>query len=93
MSRLVLATANEEFEARVRDAFEGELTGPLSYWREGMLLDPCDAVRELSGTGVEVVALGPDVPPENALALASAFDHQRPDISVVIIAPPSTDLL
>jgi len=93
MSRLVLATANLEFEARVREAFDGELTGPLSYWREGMLLDPGDAVRELSGSGVEVVALGPDVPAENALALASAFDHQRPDISVVIIAPPSTDLL
>ncbi len=93
MSRLVLATANVEFESRVRDAFDGELTGPLSYWREGLLLDPGDAVRELSGSGVEVVALGPDVPPENALALASAFDHQRPDISVVIIAPPSTDLL
>ena len=93
MSRLVLATANEEFEARVREAFDGELTGPLSYWREGMLLEPGDAVRELSGNGVEVVALGPDVPAEKALALASAFDHQRPDISVVIIAPPSTDLL
>jgi pilus assembly protein CpaE len=93
MSRLVLATANLEFEARVREAFDGELTGPLSYWREGMLLDPGDAVRELSGSGVEVVALGPAVAAENALALASAFDHQRPDISVVIVAPPSTDLL
>jgi pilus assembly protein CpaE len=93
MSRLVLATANVEFEARVRAAFDGELTGPLSYWREGMLLEPGDAVRELSGNDVEVVALGPDVPAENALALASAFDHQRPDISVVIVAPPSADLL
>jgi pilus assembly protein CpaE len=93
MSRLVLATADVDFEQRVRDAFDGELNGPLSYWREDMLAEPGDAVRELGGRGVEVVALGPDVPEAKALALASAFDHDRPDISVVIIAPPSTDLL
>ena len=88
MSRLVLATANLAFEQRVRDAFDGELNEPLRYWRDDMLVDAGDAVRELSGRGVEVVALGPDVPEERALALASAFDHTRPDISVVIIAPP-----
>ena len=93
MSRLVLATADTEFEGRVRDAFEGELTGPLRYWRESMLSDPKDAVRELSGSGVEVVALGPDMPTDCALELARAFDHDRPDISVVIVAKPSNDLL
>jgi pilus assembly protein CpaE len=93
MSRLVLATTDADFEQRVRDAFDGELHGPLRYWRDDMLVDPGDAVRELGGRGVEVVALGPDMPEEHALALATAFDHDRPDISVVIIAPPSTDLL
>ena len=93
MSRLVLATADVDFEQRVRDAFDGELNGPLRYWRDDMLVDPADAVRELGGRGVEVVALGPDMPAEHALALATAFDHDRPDISVVIIAPPSTELL
>jgi pilus assembly protein CpaE len=93
MSRLVLATADTDFEQRVRDAFEGELHGPLSYWRDELLVDPSDAVRELGGRGVEVVALGPDVATDDALALATAFDQSRPDISVVIIAPPSTDLL
>jgi pilus assembly protein CpaE len=93
MSRLVLATADADLEQRVRDAFEGELNGPLRYWRDDMLVEPADAVRELGGRGVEVVALGPDVPEAKALALATAFDHDRPDISVVIIAPPSTDLL
>ena len=93
MSRLVLATASTDLEQRVRDAFDGELNGPLRYWRDDMLTDPCDAVRELAGRGVEVVALGPDVPKAEALALATAFDHDRPDISVLIIAPPSTELL
>jgi pilus assembly protein CpaE len=93
MSRLVLATSNTEFERRVRDAFDGELHGPLRYWRDDMLVDPADAVREIGGRDVEVVALGPDVPAHEALALASAFDHDRPDISVLIVAPPSKDLL
>jgi pilus assembly protein CpaE len=93
MSRLVLATANTDFEQRVRDAFDGELSGPLRYWRDELLVDPGDAVRELSGRDVEVVALGPGVSTGDALALASAFDQSRPDISVVIVAPPSTDLL
>ena len=93
MSRLVLATANTDFEHRVREAFAGELYEPLRYWRDDMLVDPTGAVRELGTRGVEVVALGPDVPEDEALALASAFDHDRPDISVVIVAPPSTDLL
>ncbi len=93
MSRLVLATTDTEFEQRVLDAFEGELHAPLRYWREDMLLDPADAVRELGGRDVEVVALGPDVATDDALALATAFDQSRPDISVLIIAPPSNDLL
>ena len=93
MSRLVLATANTDFEQRVRDAFDGELNGPLRYWRDDMLLDAGTAVRELGGRGVEVVALGPDLPEADALAMARAFDHDRPDISVLIVAPPSTDLL
>ena len=56
MSRLVLATADTDFEQRVRDAFDGELNGPLRYWRDDMLVDPGDAVRELGGRDVEVVA-------------------------------------
>jgi len=93
MSRLVLATTDADFEQRVLDAFDGDLHAPLRYWREDMLVDPADAVRELGGRDVEVVALGPDVSTADALALATAFDQSRPDISVVIVAPPSTDLL
>ena len=40
MSKLVLATADVEFEERVRAALKGRLgDGPLRYWREGMLAD------------------------------------------------------
>jgi pilus assembly protein CpaE len=93
MSKLVLATPDSDFEQRVREAFGDELVGPLRYWHDDLLADPGDAVRALSGNGVEVVALGPNLPAEHALAVARAFDHERPDVSVVIVAPPSTDLL
>ncbi len=63
MSRLVLATADVDFERRVRDAFDGELDGPLRYWRDDMLADPKHDRASSSPTrDVEVVALGPDMP-------------------------------
>ena len=94
MNKLVLATADVEFEARVRAAFKGRVDGPLRYWREGMLADePSRMIEELGHRGAEVVALGPGIPTDAALALARAIDHDRPDISTVIVAVPSTDLL
>jgi pilus assembly protein CpaE len=94
MSRLVLATENMDFEARVRRVFDGELEGELRYWRNGFLRgDPSRAVRELVNGGADVVALGPGLPTDSALELARAFDHDRPEISVVIVAEPSAALL
>src|SRR5262245_30868600 len=95
MNKLVLATADVEFEERVRAAFKGRVDdGPLRYWREGMLGDePSRMIEELGHRGAEVVALGPGIPTDVALALARAIDQQRPDISTLIVAVPSTDLL
>ena len=94
MSRLVLATQNTDFEARVRRLFDGEIDGELRYWREGFLRgDPSRAVRELVNGGADVVALGPGLPADSALELARAFDHDRPEVSVVIVAEPSAALL
>ncbi len=93
MTGLVLATENAEFEARVRDAFDGELDGPLRYWRDDLLDDPRECVRALANGGTRVVALGPGLSEDQALQLAQTFDEQRPDISVLIVAKPSTGLL
>ncbi|MET0628969.1 MAG: AAA family ATPase [Acidimicrobiia bacterium] len=94
MSRLVLATADTEFEGRVRSAFKGEFDGQLRFWRDELLTDePNHMIRHLAQDGVEVVALGPGLSDESAIELARAFDSTRPDISVVIVAEPSTDLL
>src|SRR5262245_9679904 len=93
MTQLLLATADAEFEERVRDAFDGELDGQLRYWRDEMVDDPTRMVTDLHGLTTEVVAIGPDLPHEAALELARALDHERPDISVVIVAEPSAKLL
>jgi pilus assembly protein CpaE len=94
MNRLMLATADTDFEQRVRAAFKGRFEGQLRYWREGMLGDePSRMIEELGHRGAEVVALGPGFTPDAALQLARAIDHDRPDISTVIVAEPSTELL
>ena len=43
--------------------------------------------------GADVVAIGPGLPADSALELARAFDHERPEIGVVIVAEPSPGLL
>jgi pilus assembly protein CpaE len=94
VSRLVLATENTDFEERVRKAFDGELNGDLRYWRDGMLRgDPARTVKELVNGGADVVAIGPGLPADSALELVRAFDHHRPEISVVMVAEPSATLL
>jgi pilus assembly protein CpaE len=94
VSRLVLATENTDFEDRVRRAFDGGLNGDLRYWRDGMLRgDPARAVTELVNGGADVVAIGPGLPADSALELVRAFDHHRPEISVVMVAEPSPALL
>jgi pilus assembly protein CpaE len=93
MSRLVLATADTDFEARLHDAFGGELEGTLRYWCDDMLDDPKHTVRSIANGGARVVALGPDLTGDPALELVRTFDQERPDISVVIVAPPTTTLL
>jgi len=94
VSRLLLATTNVEFENSVRRAFNGELNGDLRYWRDGMLRgDPARAVKELARSGADVVALGPGLPADTALELARAFDHECPEVGVVIVAEPSAPML
>jgi len=94
VTRLLLATTNTDFEERVRRAFDDRLNGDLRYWRDGMLRgDPARAVRELARGNADVIALGPGLPADTALELARAFDHECPDISVVIVAEPSAPML
>jgi pilus assembly protein CpaE len=94
MSTLVLATRDVDFEARVRDEYAGTLNGDLTYWHENLPLgdDVPRTVEDLAARAT-VVALGPDLPIEAALELTAAFDRAHPEVSVVIIATPTADLM
>ena len=94
MSDLIVASPSEQFGTKIENAFGGELNGHRRYWRDGLLDGTKSSiVAELTRTNPAVVAIGPDVADEDALALARAFDSERPDVVVVLVAQPSITML
>lgn len=94
MSRFVAITAVRDFEGRVRQAIAGALHGELQTLSPDVLSGgPDDVFRQLNGAPPEVLILGPGVTPESALKLATVFDLQYPEISLLLIAEPSPDLI
>ncbi len=95
MSRVLLATADLDYEQRIRKAFNGELNGELHRWLDADLLvgHPDRTAQELAGFASEVVVFGPDIPIGEALAVAKQFDLRHPGISVIITAEPTPQLL
>jgi pilus assembly protein CpaE len=93
MTRLLLATADRAFEERVLSAFENDPAAFDTFWHDGMPFGD-DLDRTLAGLAeAEVVAIGPDLPDETAIALARSVDRNRPGVSVVIVAEPSTEMM
>jgi pilus assembly protein CpaE len=85
MSRYVLITSDQSFERRVRQAASG-LHGTFHAIAADYLPPgPDDLLRVLSGDPVEVILLGPGLPTEDSIRLASLFDLQYPEISVVLV--------
>jgi pilus assembly protein CpaE len=94
MSGLLIVSPSTEFEERVAEAFWGVPHGQRRYWRDGLLDGPAaSVVAELTRTDPAVVAIGPDIDADRALELTHAFDADRPDVVVVIVAEPSLQLL
>ncbi len=94
MSDLLVASPSEAFGGKIAGAFGDHLNGHKRYWRDGLLESPhASIVSELTRNNPAVVAIGPDIAPDQALELARAFDAERPDVIVVLIAKPSIKLL
>ncbi|MCO4236035.1 AAA family ATPase [Pseudarthrobacter raffinosi] len=92
MSRYVLITSDQDFEKRVRQAASG-LHGtfhPITadYLPPG----PDDLLQVLSGDPVEVILLGPGLPMDDSIRLASLFDLQYPEISVVLVTESEDEI-
>lgn len=91
---VLLLTPDDAFEQRAREAL-----GPAidiirveaRIWHD----DPRYAVPLIVGddTAADVVIIGPEIEIQYAIDYAYEFDLQRPDISVILCAPASADVL
>jgi pilus assembly protein CpaE len=94
MSRFVAITAVRDFEGRIRQAITGALHGELQTLTPDILSGgPDDVFKQLNGAPPEVLILGPGVTPDDALKLATVFDLQYPEVSLLLIADPTPELV
>lgn len=94
MSRFVAITAVRDFESRVRQAITGALHGDLQTLSPDVLHGGSeDVFKQLSGAPPEVMILGPGVSPDDALKLATVFDLQYPEISLLLVSQPEPDIV
>jgi len=88
----LLVTPDNEFEAQVKRAFDGDLDAER-WWDEGLpRLKPEAAAREIAHRQPAVVVIGPHVTAAVAVALAGALDLLFPEICVVLVARATTRL-
>lgn len=85
MSRYVLITSDPGFERRVRQAASGLHGSFHAIVADNLPQGPDDLLRVLSGDPLEVILLGPGLQTEDSIRLASLFDLQYPEISVVLV--------
>lgn len=94
MSRFVAVTGVRNFEGRIREAIAGSLHGELEAVGPEVLKGGPDAIFPLlTGEPPEVLVLGPGVAPDEALKLATVFDLQYPEISLLLVADPGAELV
>jgi pilus assembly protein CpaE len=91
--RILLATPSAGYEQRVRQAFDAAVNGDLRRWESTLAPITADALlAELEGSAPDVVAIGPDLPLADALAVAAQLERHRPEISVVLVSEPTPEL-
>ncbi|WP_426996559.1 AAA family ATPase [Pseudarthrobacter sp. N5] len=92
MSRFVLITPDTDFSHRAKEAVSG-LHGTLQTISADYLPPgPDDILRILTGEPVEVILMGPNLPTADSISLASLFDLQYPEISVVLVTTNESEV-
>lgn len=87
MSRFVLITPNPDFDLRLRQAVAGGLHGHVQTFATSTVpSEPQELFEQMNQERPEVLILGPEVPIEDALRLATVFDVRFPEISVILAA-------
>ncbi|MDQ3530678.1 MAG: AAA family ATPase [Actinomycetota bacterium] len=95
MNRITLATDDVAFERHLRESFPQTLNGDLRRV-QSLPSAAAAAVEELAGhrgSSIKVVALGPGMELDAALDIAHRLDVERPEVSVVLVAEASPELL
>ena len=93
MSRSSIVEASSEPEAFRLDAVDEVDYGLVHVDETFDGRDSAEVVLQLQRQHPEVVAIGPDVELDWALALAGALEARAPEIGVVLIAEPTADTL
>ncbi len=94
MSRFVIITTDTIFEQRVRTAVAGGLHGNVQRLPESAINgSPHGIVMQDPAEPPEVVILGPGVSTDEALKLSTVLDLQFPEVSVILAADTSPELV
>ncbi|GAB3247837.1 AAA family ATPase [Arthrobacter pigmenti] len=94
MSRFILISPNAEFERRLQQAVAGALPGSVQTLPVAVLSSqPNDILNSFAAEKPQVVILGPDLPTDDALRFATMFDVQFPEISTILVADSSPELV
>lgn len=94
MSRFVIITTDTSFEQRIRAAVAGGLHGSIQRLPESAINgSPQDIIHQDPAEPPEVIILGPGISNDEALKLATVLDLQFPEISVVLAAETTPELV
>ncbi|NUP73986.1 MAG: AAA family ATPase, partial [Sinomonas sp.] len=94
MSRFVLISPSADFAQRMHTAVDGALPGGVSTVPTAELPEqPEQLFALLGGVRPAVVLLGPGVPLDGALRLATVFDVRFPDVAVLLSAEADAELM
>lgn len=92
MSRFVLITPDVDFDARLRQAVAGGLQGGVQTFFTSLLPpDPNELFAHLNQEQPEVLVLGPQVPVDDALRLATVLNVSFPELSVILATDTEPD--
>ncbi|BCW07739.1 AAA family ATPase [Arthrobacter sp. NtRootA1] len=94
MSRFALITPSAEFDQRLRQAVAGGLPGSVQTFFTNVLpVDPAELFGALDQGQLEVLILGPEVPVEDGMRLATVLNVQAPELSVLLVAEPQPEFI
>ncbi|MBT2532085.1 AAA family ATPase [Arthrobacter sp. ISL-48] len=94
MSRFVLITPDADFDGRLRQAVAGGLQGGVQTFFTAVLpASPHELFASLDQEQPEILILGPEVPVEDGLRLATVLNVQFPELSVILVGHPDPEVL